>query len=792
MRRGTAAAVFAGAAVVSTAAVAVRRLLSSRPPRPPKRLECSASTVVFGDPTAAVDAVGELLDPPVAKRDPYGWMRDDNRRDPEVLRHLELENEYTQAQTARLQPVRDALYSEFLSRTHESDITYPTPRGSEWEYYQRTVKGTSYPIVCRVRADAATSARAAACSTSDTVGAPDGEVVILDVNELAVGHEFCDVGDWEPSPSHDLFAYSVDFTGYETYTIAVKHLETGRDGDLLSGTSGTVVWGVDDTELYYLTLDDAHRPHKIWRHVLGTEQENDVCLLEENDERFWVHVHKSDDERYLIARSASTITSECSLLRLGVPAEDSFRVVQPRVHDMLYRVQPAGDDLLIVTNADDSLNFKLCAAPLATPTKEFWTDVLPHRDEVKLDSISCFSDFWAICGREDGLSAIWVMQPRIHRARGAALPELRRITPPEPVYQIRMSANYNFDASVLRYSYSSPTTPTTLLEFDPATGESKQLKRLHVPNHDPSLYRCMRGLATARDGRKIPISILFRPDAHDVRVAPPDAIPPDAAPRPGAGDLPAALPAPAPLLLYGYGSYGMCVDPSFSPTVISLVDRGIVYAIAHIRGGGEMGRAWYEREGKLLTKRNTFTDFVDCANALLDAGWAERGRLAMMGASAGGLLMGAVMNMAPELFSTVVARVPFVDVMSTMSDRSIPLTTVELDEWGDPHTKKFHDYMMSYSPIDNVSAKPYPHTLVTAGLNDSRVAYWEPMKWVATLRENTTSGKPILLKCEMGAGHFSASDRYRFLKERAFDYAFLVDSLGATEPIAVVTAKSKL
>mmetsp|Transcript_23078 Transcript_23078/g.80448 ORF Transcript_23078/g.80448 Transcript_23078/m.80448 type:complete len:788 (-) Transcript_23078:180-2543(-) len=772
-----ATAMFSAAAALTTAAVAARRYLSTHPPRP-KRVP---STVVFGDEAMATGAKGALLRPTVTKTDPYAWLRDDKRKNPAIIAHLERENAYCATTLAPLQPLREALYAEFLSRTHESDVTFPTPFGGEFEYYQRTVKGTSYPIVCRVRGAAAiASARAAACATDEGVVVPEGEQVLIDVNDLARGHDFCDVSDWEPSPSHGKLAFSVDYSGYETYEIHVRDVATGRAvGEPLRDTTGSLVWGADDSELYYTTFDAAHRPHKVWRHVLGRPQAEDECLLTEDDERYWVSIRKSDDDRYLVAKAKSTVTAESALLRLG-EAGAAFHVVQPRVDDMLYSVEPYGDRVLIVTNADASIDFKLCAAPLSAPGKDNWVDVLPHREGVKIDYVSVFETFWAVGGRAEGLSAIWTMAPQFPAA--GAPPDMHLITPPEPVYRISMSSNYNYGAKTLRYSYSSPTTPNTLLEFDPATKASTQLKRVHVPGHDPSLYRCVRASATARDGRRVPISILFRPDAHGLRVPPDGALPPDDAPADAEapGGLPTLLPKPSPLLLYGYGSYGASMDPSFQSTVISLVDRGIVYAIAHIRGGGEMGRAWYEREGKLLAKRNTFTDFVDCAEALLDAGWAEKGRLGIMGASAGGLLMGAVMNMRPELFSTVVARVPFTDVMSTMADRSIPLTVVELDEWGDPHTQEYYEYMNSYSPIDNVGPKPYPHTLVTAGLNDSRVAYWEPAKWVATLRDHTTSKAPILLKCEMGSGHFSASDRYRYLREQAFDYAFLCDSLGAT------------
>ena len=661
-----------------------------------------------------------------ARVDEWYWLRD--RDDPAVLAHLAAENDHTAAALAHTEELQGRLYDEIVARIQETDLSVPARKG-DWWYLSRTVEGQQYGITCRRR------------------GGPDGpEEVLLDQNELAAGHDYLAVANLAVSPGTTLMAYAVDFDGSERYTLRVRDLATGRERpDEVPGTSYGVAWSADDTTLFYVKVDESMRPYQLWRHRLGSDPAADALVHQEDDERFYLSVHTTKSDRFVVLTLASKVTSEVRFLDATDP-EGDFRVVEPRQQGVEYSVVDHGERFFVVTNADGAANFKLMEAPVATPGRAHWTEVVGHRPDVKLEGVEEFAGHLVLCERAEGIARLAV--------RRLADGDTHVVDQPEAVSTAWVEANWELDTAVLRLGYSSLVTPRSVVDYDMVTRTRTLLKQQPVlGGFDPARYRSQRLWATAVDGTRVPISLVHR---HDVA---PDGT--------------------APALLYGYGSYEISIDPTFSSLRLSLLDRGVVFAIAHVRGGGELGRAWYE-DGKLLAKPNTFSDFVACARHLVQAGWAAPGRLAIRGGSAGGLLMGAAANLAPELFAAVVAEVPFVDALTTISDEDLPLTVTEWEEWGNPVADPaVYACMKGYAPYDNVAARPYPAMLVTAGLNDPRVSYWEPAKWVQRLRDRTTGDRPVLLKTEMGAGHGGPSGRYDSWRDEAMVYAFVLDALRA-------------
>ncbi len=662
----------------------------------------------------------------IQRTDEYYWLRE--RANPRVIEYLEAENAYTKQMMQHTEPLQQRLYEEMKGRIKETDLTVPV-RMDDYYYYTRTFEGKQYNVHCRKRG-----------SLDST------EEILLDQNALAEGAEFFRVGVFRVSPSHRLLAYSTDTSGAETFTLRVKDLETGRMlPDEIPNTYYSVVWGNDDRTLFYSVLDEAKRPYKIFRHVLGSDPSTDQLVYHETDETFHVHLSKTRSRRFILLSITSMMTHEVRFLDADRPGGE-FKIIEPRHHGVEYQVEHHGDHFYIVTN-DNARNFKLVKAPMANPAKANWTDVIPHRPAVKLDDVDAFENHLAIYEREAGLRKL--------RVRNLADSAEHYVEFPEPVYTFNATDNEEFRTTTLRFNYTSLITPPSVYDYDMNT-RTRDLKKQDevLGGFDPAHYQSERVFATAADGTSIPISLLYRKGmVRDGR---------------------------NPMLLYGYGSYGASMDPRFNSNRLSLVDRGFVFALAHIRGGGEMGRPWYE-DGKLFKKKNTFTDFIACAEHVIAEKYTSPDRLAIQGGSAGGLLMGAVTNMRPDLFKVVVAQVPFVDVINTMLDPSIPLTVIEYEEWGNPNKKDAYDYMMSYSPYDNVERKGYPNILITAGLNDPRVAYWEPAKWTAKLRTTKTDDNRLLLRTNMGAGHGGASGRYEHLKEIAFDYAFILDTMAITQ-----------
>lgn len=655
--------------------------------------------------------------------DNYYWMRE--RDNPEVIAYLEAENAHTASLMKHTEALQATLFEEMKARIKEDDSTVPA-RDGDYYYYSRTFEGSQYRAHCRKR------------------GGRDGsEEIILDENALAKGHRYFRLGGLRVSPDHRYLAFAVDTNGSETYRLRIKDLTTGKLlPDEIRNTYYGLEWSNDNRTIFYTTLDEAKRPDKVHRHTLGTPAADDVTVHHEEDDAYHVSLGKTRSKRFILVEMDSQITSEVRVIDADAPA-GAARTIHPREHGVEYAVAHHGEHFYITTN-DQAVNFRLMRAPVADPSKANWSEVIPHRPAVKLDGVDAFRGHLAVYEREDGLRRI-----RIRRLSDGSD---HVIEFDEPVYTVRPGENREFDTTTLRFSYTSMVTPPSVFDYD-MEGRSRQLmKREEVlGGYDPANYTSERVSAVAADGTRVPISIVYRKGMR----------------RDGGNAT----------LLYGYGSYGASMDPGFDSNRISLLDRGFVYAIAHIRGGGDMGRPWYE-DGKFLKKRNTFTDFIACAEHLVAAGYADRDRLAIMGGSAGGLLMGAVVNMRPDLFTAVVAKVPFVDVVTTMLDETIPLTVIEYEEWGNPHQKTYYDYMKSYSPYDNVAAVGYPHMLITAGLNDPRVQYWEPAKWTAKLRSLKTDGHRLLLKTIMGAGHGGRSGRYNRLEERAFDYAFILDVMG--------------
>jgi oligopeptidase B len=657
------------------------------------------------------------------RTDDYFWLR--HRDDPQVIAYLEAENDYTKAVMAHTEALQTALYDEMLARIQETDLSVPYRKGAYY-YYSRTETGKAYPIYCR---------------QAGSLDAP--ETVLLDQNVLAEGHDFFELGLFDVSPNHQLLAYSVDTAGSERYTLFFLNLVMGQlYPETILETGYGFAWGNDNQTVFYTLMDEAQRPFKLMRHRLGSAVSDDELVYDEADESYFLSVGKTRSDAYILLELGSKITSEVHYLDANQP-EGKFQVIQPRSSGIEYQVEHHSDSFYIVTN-DEALNFKLMRTPVTAPAKDNWQLVIPHRDQVLLEGISAFAKHLVIYERESGLPTI--------RVRQLASGEEHYIQFPDPTYSADEDNNPEFDTEILRFNYTSLVTPRSVFDYNLETQERELKKETPVlGGYDRTQYASDRLMATATDGTQVPISIVYKKGLEQNGTN--------------------------PLLLTGYGSYGFSYPAAFSSTRLSLLERGVVVAIAHIRGGSEMGRQWYE-DGKFLSKKNTFTDFIACSEHLIAQGWTSKEQLAILGGSAGGLLMGAVINLRPDLFKAVVAHVPFVDVVTTILDDHLPLSVMEREEWGDPNDKTFYDYMKSYSPYDNVEAKDYPNLLITAGLNDSRVAYWEPAKWTAKLRSLKTDHNCLLLKTNMGAGHGGASGRYDSLKETAFEYAFLFDQWG--------------
>jgi oligopeptidase B len=676
--------------------------------------------------------------------DDYAWLAD--KDSPETIAYLEAENAYTEAVTAGQAALREAIFGEIKARTQETDLSVPTRKGNWW-YYARTMAGKQYAVHCRREVMPGDSSPP---MTLD--GAPlDGEEVLLDGNELAGDGEFFSLGMLATSPDGRLLAYSTDFAGSERFTVRIKDLATGTVlPDEIPDTFYGCAWSLDGSALFYITVDDAWRPYRVSRHLVGSPAADDVIVFEEPDERFWVGVGLTRSERYVQISVGSKLTSEAWLLDAARP-DGEFSVVLPRRQGIEYSVEHQvgadGSDRLLILHNDNAENFELAVAPLADPA-----DMMPliaHRADTRLLDVDAFADYLAVHYRRDGLTGV-----RILRGDGTE----HEIAFGEPVYQVQPGSNPEYHSAKLRLGYVSMVTPDSVYDCDMATGELALLRQRPVlprpdgAGYDPADYEQHREWATAGDGTKIPISLVCRKGT----------------PRDGS----------APCLLYGYGSYEISVDPGFSIPRLSLLDRGFSYAIAHIRGGGEMGRRWYD-DGKLLRKANTFSDFVACAEHLVSAGWTAPSRLVARGGSAGGLLTGAVVNLAPRAFGGIVAQVPFVDALTTILDPSLPLTVTEWEEWGDPlHDPRVYAYIKSYSPYENIGQQAYPPILAITSLNDTRVLYREPAKWIAKLQA-TASGGPFLLKTEMVAGHGGRSGRYDAWHEEAFVLAWITSTVGA-------------
>lgn len=664
------------------------------------------------------------------RQDPYYWLRDDERSNPEVLAYLEAENAWHDRHMARLQPLADRLYDEIVGRIKQDDASVPYhDRG--WWYYVRYEEGREYPIHARRKG---------------SMDAP--EQILLDGNAMAAGKEFFQIGNYQVSDDGRWLAWAEDTVGRRQYVIRFKDLDSGRILPAqITGVSASLAWAADNATVFYTENDpDTLLSTRIRRHTLGTDPADDVVVYEEADDAFYIGVGRTGDHRYVVIHASSTVSDEIRFLPADQP-HGAFSVLAPRARDFEYSADHIGDRWLIRTNWQ-AANFRLMQVrDDQTGNREHWQEVLAHREDVYLDDFELFTGFIAIDERSQGLRRV--------RVRSWDGSHDQYIGADEPVHVTGIHVNSEQDSDWLRYHYSSPTTPGTVYELNMATGERRLLKRDPVlGDFDPANYVTERVWAPARDGTRIPVTLLYRQGVE----------------RDGT----------AALYQYGYGAYGIPMDPYFSSPRLSLVDRGVIFAIAHVRGGEEMGRHWYE-SGKLLEKRNSFTDFIDVTGHLVSQGYAAADRVVAMGGSAGGLLMGAVANMAPERYRALAAHVPFVDVLTTMLDTSIPLTTNEYDEWGNPEDKVYYDYIASYSPYDNVSAQDYPAMYVTTGLWDSQVQYWEPAKWVARLRATGTGAAPILYRTNMEAGHGGKSGRFQRYRETAQEYAFLLDQLGISD-----------
>ena len=699
-------------------------------PIPPKANRIPTSTVLHGE----------------TRSDDYAWLRD--KTNPEVVAYLEAENAYTTEVMQPTEVLQKQLYDEMLARIKEDDSRPPVKR-DDWYYYSRTEQGKAYPIFCRRHGslDAA-------------------EEIFFDQNDAAKGHEYYQLGGLEVSPDHKHLAALVDTSGYEEFTLQVRDLATGTWlPDRVEKLGFGLSWASDNRTLFYLTTDAAKRSNEIWRHTLGAEGAADVSVYRDDDQLYNVGVGRTRNGAFVVLVSGSFTSGETWLLDAHNP-ESPPRLVRKREANVEYDVSVGADGLYILTNLGGAQNFKVMRATVAEPG--VWTEWMAHRPDVFVEGVDTFATHVVIQERHNGLRRVRVVkvtaEPAEHteHTEAATAPSTAATSPvgndhyvefPEAAYGVSLGSNPEFGTPLLRFTYSSLVTPDSVYDYDITTRERTLLKRDEVlGGYDPSRYQVERLMAPARDGVMVPVSLVYR--------------------------TPLVRDGKRPMLLYAYGSYGYTMEPTFGSTRISLLDRGVVYAIAHIRGGQEMGRGWYD-DGKMMKKMNTFTDFIDCADHLAKEHYCASGGIVAHGGSAGGLLMGAIANLRPDLWRAVVADVPFVDVINTMLDETIPLTAQEWEQWGNPTVAEHYVYMRRYSPYDNVEAKDYPRMLVTSGINDPRVAFWEPAKWVARLRAMKTDTNPLLLKMEMGSGHGGASGRYERLKEQAFRYAFILREAGA-------------
>lgn len=658
--------------------------------------------------------------------DNYYWLN--QREDPEVIAYLEAENAYTDAVMAPTDALRQRLYDEMLGRIQQTDMSVPYLL-SGYSYYTRYEEGKEYPIYCR-KADQ-----------------PDAtEEILLNGNEMAEGYAYFQIGGFQVSSNNQLLAYAVDTVSRRQYTLYIKNLQTGEVyADAIANTSGNMAWANDNKTLYYSIKDETLRPYKIMKHQLETETSLDTEVFHEADPTFNCYVYKTKSRDFVVIGSGSTVSSEFRVQPADNPAI-AFSVIQERKRDLLYSIDHFGDSWYIKTN-HEAKNYRLMVTPLDKTSMEHWVEVIPHRQDVLLEDFEVFASNLVLSERQNGL-----MQLRI---RNWEATEDYYLDFGEPAYLAYMTTNLDFNSNKLRYGYTSLTTPNSVFEYDMFSREKNLLKQQEVlGGYNPDDYQSERIYVSSHDGAQVPVSIVYKKGMK----------------RDGGN----------PLVLYGYGSYGASMDAYFSSSRLSLLDRGFIWAIAHIRGGEEMGRMWYE-DGKLLKKKNTFYDFIACGEYLIAEKYTSAEKMFAMGGSAGGLLVGAVMNMRPDLWKGVIAQVPFVDVVTTMLDESIPLTTGEYDEWGNPNQKEYYEYMLSYSPYDQVEAKDYPALLVTTGLHDSQVQYWEPAKWVAKLREMKTDSNTLLMRTNMDFGHGGASGRFERLREAALEYAFMMQELDMIE-----------
>ena len=695
--------------------------------------------------------------------DDYEWLRE--KENPAVIAHLEAENAYSRAQTQHLDPLRKAIFGEIKEHTLETDLSVPTRRGSWW-YYSRSFEGKQYAVHCRAPigdpddwtppvlepAEADNPAVQGEPFETPRSSAPQGEQILLDGNVEAAGHEFYSLGSFTISEDGTKLAYATDTVGDERFTLRIRDLSTGSDlDDEIPNTFHGAVFSPDGAYVFYTTVDDAWRPDTVWRHTVGTPSDADVAVFREPDERYWVGIGLTRSKKYLVIELGSKITSEAWIVDASQPTGE-FRVVWPRREGVEYSIEHAvvnGEDRLLILHNDGAVDFELVDVA-ADDVNGRRTTVLAHTPAIRLESVDAFADHLVIEYRRAGLTQLGIMP--LNADGYGTMSELEF---DEPLYTVGTTGNPEWTQPTVRFGYGSLATPSTVYDYDVADGRLRTLKQQVVlGDFDQNRYEQRREWAVAADGMRVPISLVYRRDLVD----------------PG---------TPAPLELYGYGSYEASIDPGFSIARLSLLDRGAVFAIAHVRGGGELGRGWYDN-GKALTKKNTFTDFIAAARHLIDSGWTSADRLVAEGGSAGGLLMGAVANLAPESFAGILAGVPFVDALTSILDPSLPLTVIEWDEWGDPlHDPEVYAYMKSYSPYENVRhGVRYPRIMATTSLNDTRVLYVEPAKWVARLRE---VGAPALLKTEMSAGHGGVSGRYAAWEDRAWELAWVLDVLGLAE-----------
>ncbi len=673
--------------------------------------------------------------------DDYYWMRlsdeqknaPDSARDQQtkdVLDYLNAENEYTKKMLAHTDALKEKLFTEMKGRIKETDESVPVKDNGYW-YYTRFEAGQDYPFYCRKKESMESGQ----------------EQILVDGPALAKGKDYWALGGYEVSEDNKLLCYGTDIVSRRIYTLEFVNLENGQKlNDVIEGTSGGGVWANDNKTVFYTKKDpQTLRDSQIWRHTLGTSQDQDQLVFEESDEEFSCFVYKTKSKKFIVIGSSQTVSQEYRVLDANNP-NGQFRLIQKRERNLEYGIDHYGDDFYIVTNLN-AKNFRLMKTNINKTEKENWVEVIAHRPDVLLEGITIFTNYLVVDERKNGLTQLRIIQWKDKSEHYLEFPD--------PAYSAGVGANPDFNTDILRFGYTSLTTPSSTFDYNMATKERKLLKQQEVVGgYDATQYISERLYATANDGTKVPISLVYKKGFN----------------RNGS----------APLLLYAYGSYGYSIDATFSSTRLSLLDRGFVFAIAHIRGGQEMGREWYEN-GKLLNKKNTFTDFINCGEFLVNEKYTSNSKLFAMGGSAGGLLMGAVTNMAPSMWRGIISAVPFVDVVTTMLDETIPLTTFEFDEWGNPKNKEYYDYMKSYSPYDNIERKDYPNILVTTGYWDSQVQYWEPAKYVAKMRDYKTDENLLLLWCNMDAGHGGKSGRYEYLKEIAMEYAFMLDLAGIKE-----------